>query len=172
MKKCWTPQQLSPVSGTAAGDGIAKRGESGQPVSAGSSREGSPPPSLFSLSTEEPPPIHRDTQPIWELVVRDMKDRDALGRSRYGTPLQAHNGRDALVDAYQEALDLAVYLRQAIEERKPVETPLVWKSYDSDKEAHTPSQLKSFISLCGRFIREADSATHDTTCPECVEKLA
>lgn len=33
-------------------------------------------------------------------------------------PLQAHNGRDPLVDAYQEALDLVVYLRQAIEERR------------------------------------------------------
>lgn len=33
-------------------------------------------------------------------------------------PLEpAHNGRDALVDAYQEALDLTMYLRQAIEER-------------------------------------------------------
>lgn len=42
----------------------------------------------------------------------------AMGRARYGTPLQAGNGRDALVDAYQEALDLCVYLRQAIEERK------------------------------------------------------
>jgi hypothetical protein len=32
-------------------------------------------------------------------------------------PLQAHNGRNALIDAYQEALDLVVYLRQAIEEQ-------------------------------------------------------
>jgi hypothetical protein len=48
-----------------------------------------------------------------------MVARDHVGRARYGTPLQAHNGRDALVDAYQEALDLVVYLRQAIEERKP-----------------------------------------------------
>lgn len=55
---------------------------------------------------------------IWDLVIDDMKARDQLGRERYGTPLQAHNGRDALTDAYQEALDLAVYLRQAIEERK------------------------------------------------------
>lgn len=42
-----------------------------------------------------------------------------LGIERYGTPVQAGNGRKALVDAYQEALDLAVYLRQEIEERKP-----------------------------------------------------
>ena len=54
---------------------------------------------------------------IWDLVVGDMKDRDIIGRMRYGTPLQPHNGRDALVDAYQEALDLCAYLRQAIFER-------------------------------------------------------
>jgi hypothetical protein len=47
-----------------------------------------------------------------------MYERDKIGRERYSTPLQAHNGRDALVDAYQEALDLVVYLRQVIEERE------------------------------------------------------
>jgi hypothetical protein len=56
--------------------------------------------------------------PIWSLVVADIQARDVLGRQRYGTPLQAHNGRDALQDAYEEALDLAVYLQQAIEERR------------------------------------------------------
>ncbi len=46
-----------------------------------------------------------------------MEERNKIGTEKYGTPLQAHNGRDALVDAYQEILDAAVYLRQAIEER-------------------------------------------------------
>ena len=50
-------------------------------------------------------------------VIADLKRRDAVGRKKYGTTLQSHNGRDALVDAYQEALDLAMYLRQAILER-------------------------------------------------------
>lgn len=66
----------------------------------------------------QPDPIQNEGQAIWHLVIADMKARDALGRQRYGTPLQAFNGRDALQDAYEEALDLAVYLRQAIEERK------------------------------------------------------
>lgn len=57
------------------------------------------------------------SQPIWELVIEDMRARDTLGRERYGVPLSANNGRDALRDAYEEALDLAVYLRQAIAER-------------------------------------------------------
>jgi hypothetical protein len=68
-------------------------------------------------TVEQPAPTKADGRPVWDLVIEDMKARDHLGRSRYGRPLQAGNGRDALVDAYQEALDLAVYLRQAIEER-------------------------------------------------------
>lgn len=70
------------------------------------------------LSKAEPPPTPNNQPAVWDLVIQDMRDRDAAGRAKYGTPLQPHNGRDALVDAYQEALDLAVYLRQAIEERK------------------------------------------------------
>jgi hypothetical protein len=49
--------------------------------------------------------------------MQDMQSRHELGIKRYGTPLQPHNGRDALRDAYEEALDLAVYLRTAIFER-------------------------------------------------------
>lgn len=69
---------------------------------------------------DQQPPVPNESRPIWELVVEDMQERDQVGRQRYGTPLQAGNGRDALVDAYQEALDLVVYLRQAIEERGAV----------------------------------------------------
>lgn len=61
-----------------------------------------------------PKPSNSD---VWLMVMADMQRRRQTGIERYGTPLQAGNGRDALVDAYQEALDLAVYLRQAIAER-------------------------------------------------------
>ena len=67
---------------------------------------------------EQPDPTPNDGTPIWKLVIADMIARDALGRERYGIPLQAFNGRDALWDAYYEVLDLAAYLRQAIEERE------------------------------------------------------
>jgi hypothetical protein len=70
-----------------------------------------------SRVTDQPAPVPNDGTPIWELVVADMHARDQLGRERYGTPLQAGNGRDALRDAYEETLDLAVYLRQALAER-------------------------------------------------------
>lgn len=62
-----------------------------------------------------------DGQPVWDLVIDDMRERDNLGRQRYNTPLRSWNGRDALVDAYQEVLDLAVYMRQELEERKSIQ---------------------------------------------------
>ena len=71
-----------------------------------------------SSLTDQPPPVPTQSRPVWELVIEDMQARDHIGRELYGIPLQCHNGRDALIDAYQEALDLCVYLRQVIEERK------------------------------------------------------
>jgi hypothetical protein len=67
---------------------------------------------------DQPPPVPNDRPAIQDLVIADMQERKRLGIERYGTPLQTHNGRDALVDAYQESLDQTQYLRQEIEERR------------------------------------------------------
>jgi len=55
---------------------------------------------------------------ILPLVEADMRARIAKGAKEYGEPLTSRNGRDALWDAYEEALDLCMYLRQAIAERE------------------------------------------------------
>lgn len=65
----------------------------------------------------QPMSIKNNLPAIWDLVKEDIEERDKIGEKKYNTRLQAFNGRDALVDAYQEALDLVVYLRQAIFER-------------------------------------------------------
>lgn len=72
---------------------------------------------MRTITDPESDPVPNDLPAVWDLVIADMEARDLVGRGRYGTPLQPYNGRDALVDAYQEALDLVVYLRQAIYER-------------------------------------------------------
>ena len=66
---------------------------------------------------EQPLPRKNGCPAVWDLVVADMVARDELGAKRYGTRLQPFNGRDALRDAYEESLDLCVYLRQVIYER-------------------------------------------------------
>lgn len=54
---------------------------------------------------------------VTDAIVKDMTDRREHGIKKYGTELMTNNGRDALVDAYQEALDLVVYLKQELMER-------------------------------------------------------
>lgn len=73
--------------------------------------------SEHGANVAEPDPRPNHHSPVWELVLQDMRLRDAMGREKYGVPLQPFNNRDALWDAYQEALDLVVYLRQVIYER-------------------------------------------------------
>ena len=66
---------------------------------------------------QQPNPIANDRPEIWPIVQEDMVKRNQFGKSKYGVGLQPFNGRDVLQDAYEEALDLCVYLRQAIYER-------------------------------------------------------
>lgn len=54
------------------------------------------------------------------LIIADMRERDLVGQVHYGVRLQAHNGRDALRDAYEELLDAAVFQKQAIVEGAPI----------------------------------------------------
>ena len=86
----------------------------------------------------QPAPIPNDKPALWPMVIEDfenyctkevirktphlssviadMNSRDQFGRKKYGVPLQMHNGRNAINDAYEELLDGAVYLKQAIQE--------------------------------------------------------
>jgi len=64
----------------------------------------------IELAVEDP------ADPIVVAITRDMRERDALGAAKYGVRHTALNGRDHLIDAYQEGLDLVVYLRAWIAE--------------------------------------------------------
>lgn len=108
----------------------------------------------MSAVEEQPPPIPTKNRAIWEIVVEEMQERDQVGRERYGVPLTIGNGRDALVDAYQEALDQVVYLRKEIAERRtaPSEVGERWVdpvgvSYLVDWISYTPSTKLREIAL-------------------------
>jgi len=72
---------------------------------------------LVIVEVEATIQTRRERHEVWLALLADMRERDHLGLERYGVRLQAHNGRNALVDAYQEALDAVAYTRQAMEER-------------------------------------------------------
>lgn len=66
-------------------------------------------------------PTVNDKPFVQDAVIADIEARKQVGIHRYGTPLQPFNGRNALLDAYEEVLDLACYLKQRlIEEATPV----------------------------------------------------
>jgi hypothetical protein len=69
---------------------------------------------------DQPLPVPNDRPCVQDAVIADIEARKQLGIQRYGTVLQPGNGRDALLDAYQESLDLACYLKQALMEREGV----------------------------------------------------
>lgn len=62
-------------------------------------------------------PTVNDQPFIQDLVIQDIEARKQIGIQRYGTALQAFNGRDPLQDAYEEAIDLCMYLKQLMIER-------------------------------------------------------
>lgn len=52
------------------------------------------------------------------MVRVDIEERDRHGVQKYGQPLTAGDGRDSLIDLYQELLDAVVYIRKEIRERE------------------------------------------------------
>lgn len=67
----------------------------------------------------QPPPRPGDIEVVPE-VIADLRARSEMGRAKYGTTLRAMNGRSALTDAYQEALDMACYMKQRLIEEDDV----------------------------------------------------
>lgn len=67
-------------------------------------------------ATPQPPP-RGDGPIILQMVLHDLNARAEMGRAKYGTYLRAYNGRDTLMDLYQEHLDATMYLRQLLFER-------------------------------------------------------
>ncbi len=70
--------------------------------------------------------LKRQPEPIGEgIVVHDkvlelIEERVGQQEERYGTKLRINNGRDAIYDALQEAIDCVFYLTQALMERDSV----------------------------------------------------
>lgn len=79
---------------------------------------------LCGTAVKQEPIPHGKGVNVQEEVIKDMRERMEFGKAKYGEYLTTFNGRDALKDAYQEVLDLAVYLKQKILEQENGEVNL------------------------------------------------
>jgi hypothetical protein len=57
-----------------------------------------------------------------DYIAEDTEARIRLGEKKYGTRLKSHNGRDAMLDLYQEVLDGINYAKQLVIEDKDDDT--------------------------------------------------
>lgn len=85
---------------------------------------------MTDATTPQPPPRPGQEVVLFH-VLEDLKRRAESGKAQYGTYLETFNQRDALADAYQEALDMAMYLKQAIMERDALQR----QQYHRDMQA-------------------------------------
>lgn len=94
---------------------------------------------MKSYNAPQPPPRSSSTPPVWPIIIQevhdwittgddvrrtqpaairalahDMSERHLLGIKMYGRPLTPGNGRDMMIDAYQESLDLCAYAKGAV----------------------------------------------------------
>jgi len=77
---------------------------------------------MTATATLPPPTTAPESRPVRPLlaaaglppgILADCLARLEVGAQTYGVELHTHNGRPALTDAYQEALDCVVYVTQA-----------------------------------------------------------
>ena|GEM_PF-228548 len=98
---------------------------------------------LKNVAKKEPLPIKNDSEPVYRQLIRMIEERAAMGEVKHGTHLQANNGRDALMDALQESIDLNQYLMQKIAERKHSDITMLDYQDEADKTAQYPGRLNS-----------------------------
>ncbi len=67
-----------------------------------------------AATPQQPPTGYGDM--VLPEFIKDVYARADAGHKKYGTYLMTNNSRDALLDAYQECLDMGMYLKQVMME--------------------------------------------------------
>lgn len=93
-------------------------------------------------------PIHNDNPSIHDLLIESIKSRKAFGKEKYGTELQAGNGRDALKDMLDELIDAAVYTMKEIAER------------ENDQGVAAEAYAHGYKAGCSRAMRHMSDEPH------------
>lgn len=89
---------------------------------------------------------------VLPLVIVDMHARDAVGLQRYGIPLTSgDDGRDRLIEAYEEMLDASVYLTNELDKHGVELTTQITEEAFPDKAQRW--YLHDVQQLCTTQIR-------------------
>ena len=95
-------------------------------------------------------------EPVQDALIADIRARRDLGVQRYGSPLMTHNGRDAVQDALEEAVDLAVYLKQVAMETRDREQELAVLRAEVAAARKFAGEMRDFCSPHGVSVDYAD----------------
>lgn len=83
-------------------------------------------------------------------VEEDMPHRMKVGLERYGTLLQPFNKRDFMQDAWEELMDLSVYLEGIRRERQAM-IELLHDVVAADKKSELGKQAKALLKSIGQW---------------------
>ena len=75
----------------------------------------------------------------------ELAERVEEGIKKYGEPLKAHNGRDALIDGYQELLDAIMYFKQTLVEDELELSDLVRVRKVYDDVLHAANAVRNVL---------------------------
>lgn len=78
--------------------------------------------------SEQQMPQPNNNQSVHDIAIRRIEERKQLGIERYGTILQAFNGRSADRDLSEELLDAVMYEIQREEETKVLYEALIYSA--------------------------------------------
>lgn len=110
-------------------------------------------------ATDQVAPTPNDRPFIQDLVIADIEKRKQHGITKYGTALQSGNGRDTMLDAYEEALDLCIYLRGVLDEDQAD------KKCRASIEVTTADGLAGYEVSCALLVHVVGAGTHQGTLP-------
>ena len=71
----------------------------------------------------------------WKYVIKDMKNRNKFGLTKYGKVLNTTTNKDFLQELYEELLDAVVYLKTELLKRDEIKTQVTIEqlSFDFNK---------------------------------------
>jgi hypothetical protein len=109
----------------------------------------------MSKAADYQPDPKQGQQEVAQHVLDDMRDRIEMGRDKYGNLLETFNGRNAMWDAYQETLDLAMYLRQELMEQESIETDEIVSAYDEMIKGFSHESIDFWDLVRERIFRKS-----------------